>query len=200
MGGKFININSAGKFSMRVPKGTEGAVDRINKENKEVSELFFDFFTGTLKDIQVKEGSYGKQWEFKFDANGELYTLQLSYSNSFAKNILKMIQNVDVTKPFTMSPKAEMVDGKNKTSLFINQDGTPVKHSYTKENPNGMPPMKQIKVKGQIAWDDTEAIEFLENMAKTVILPQLGHVQSEVVVGLDDIKTKAEADAEDIPF
>lgn len=173
-GGKYININSAGKFSQRVSKDTEGSVSRINKEGKEVSELFFDFFEGILVDINTKDSPYGKNWEFVFDADGEKYTLQLSYSNSYAKNILKMIQNLDLSKPFKLTPKAEMVEGKNKTSLFINQNDVAIKHSYTKDSPNGLPPMVEKKVKGQKVWDDTEALEFLEEMVNTVIKPKLG--------------------------
>ena len=33
--------------------------------------------------------------------------------------------------------------------------------------------MKQIKVKGVMQWDDTEMMEFLENMVNTTILPKL---------------------------
>lgn len=199
--GKYISINSMGKFAQRVPKGTEGAITRINKENKEVSELYFDFFTGTLKNIKVTDSPYGKSWEFVFDAAGETYTLQLSYSNSYAKNILKMIQNVDLSVPFTLTPKAEMVEGKNKTSIFINQFDKPVKHSYTKDAPNGLPAMKQIKVKGQSVWDDTDALVFLEAMVAEKILPKLKG-GTDKASSLDDIKSEKELaeDSEEAAF
>jgi phosphoribosylamine-glycine ligase len=63
------------------------------------------------------------------------------------------------------------VDGKNKSSLFINQNGASIKHAFTRENPNGMPDMEQVTVKGQQVWDDTKRIEFLYNMVATTIIP-----------------------------
>lgn len=45
---------------------------------------------------------------------------------------------------------------------------------YTKEEPNGWPEMVQIKRKGKVEWDDTEQLEFIEDLVKTKILPQLG--------------------------
>ena len=38
--------------------------------------------------------------------------------------------------------------------------------AFTKDAPNGLPEMKQIKVKGKVTWDDSDMTEFLENVAK----------------------------------
>lgn len=171
-GGNFITI-LGGKFCQRVPEGTPGAVSRTNKLGKTVWEKFYDSFTAKLVNIRTQDGSYGKNWLFDYKDGGEVYHLQLSYSNSFATALLKMLPNVDVTKEMKLSPSVKEVDGKNKSSLFINQDGNPIKHAFTRENPNGMPDLKAVKIKGQDMWDDTERLEFLHNMVQTVILPKL---------------------------
>ena len=57
--------------------------------------------------------------------------------------------------------------------MFLNQNGTAVKWAYTKDNPNGCPSLKQIKVKGQSTWDDSDMMEFLEAMVNNDIIPQL---------------------------
>lgn len=171
-GGNYITI-LAGKFCQRVPAGTEGAVERINKIGNTVHEKFYDSFTGKLIDIKVRDGEYGKTWNFVFQDKKEPYTLQLSYSNSFSTAFLKMLPNIDLTKDMKLSPSVKEVDGKNKSSLFINQNGKALKHAYTREVPNGMPDMEQVQVNGQMVWDDSKRLAFLQNMVDTTIIPKL---------------------------
>ena len=171
-GGQYITI-LGGKFCQRVPEGTKDAVTRVNKVGKTVHEKFYSSFTGKLVAIRTQDGEYGKSWLFSFKDSGEIYNLQLSYSNSFATAFLKMLPNVDLSKEMKVSPSTKEVDGKNKSSLFINQNGKAIKHAYTREHPNGMPDMEQVTVKGQQVWDDTKRIEFLANMVQTTIIPKL---------------------------
>lgn len=170
--GKFITI-LGGKFCQKVPEGTQGAVTRTNKLGKTVTEKFYDSFTGKLVGIKTQDGTYGKSWIFSFKDSGDVYHLQLSYSNSFATAFLKMLPNVDLTKEMKVQPSVKEVDGKNKSSLFINQNGQSVKHAYTKDAPNGLPPMVQVTVKGEKIWDDTDRIEFLYQMVMDTIVPKL---------------------------
>lgn len=175
----FISI-LGGKFCRRVPEGTEGAVTRINKLNKTVHEMFYDNFTGVLTDIRIKESAdYGKSWEFVFDVNGESYIIQLSYSNSYAKAFLKMLPNIDLSQKISLTPSLKEVEGKPQSSLFVKQNGQNIKHAYTRENPNGMPAMVQIKVKGNDVWDDTDILVFLTDMVNKDIIPKLGKRQIE---------------------
>ena len=170
--GKFITILQ-GKFCQRVPEGTAGAIQRTNKIGKVVWEKFYDSFTGRLVGIKAQDGNFGKTWNFSFRDKGEIYTLQLSYSNSFATAFLKMLPNIDLSKEMKVSPSTKEVDGKMKSSLFINQDGKPLKHAYTREKPNGLPDMEQIVIKGEKVWDDTKRLDFLYNMVMTTIVPKL---------------------------
>ncbi len=172
-GGKYITI-MGGKFVVRVAEGTQGAVARVNKVGKTVHEVSYDSFTGKLINIRKRDSAYGPQFEFDFRDGGDVYTLQLSASSSPATNILKILPNADLTKEMKVQP-AEKVgeDGKKKSSIFISQDGITLKHKYTKDNPNGMPQMEEIVVKGQKVWDDTKRLEFLTAMMERDILPQL---------------------------
>lgn len=172
-GGKYITI-MGGKFIVRVAEGTQGAKSRVNKVGKTVHELSYDSFTGKLVNIRSRESNYGPQLEFDFRDGGDVYTLQLSASNSYATNLLKILPNVDLTKEMKVQPSEKIdADGKKKSSLFVSQDGVTLKHAYTKDNPNGMPPMEQITVKGQLVWDDTKRLEFLKAMVERDILPKL---------------------------
>lgn len=171
-GGQFINI-LGGKFSIRVPEGTEGSVARVNKEGKTVHEKYYDSFTAKLVGIKTQDSAYGKNWIFSFQDGGDVYQLQLSYSNSFAANLLKKLPNIDLTKEMKIQPSVKEVDGVKKSSLFVTQDGVSIKHKFTREEPNGMPEMEQIVVRGQSAWDDTKQLAFLFDMVQKEIIPKL---------------------------
>ena len=191
-GGNYFTI-LGGKFAIRVQEGTPGSVMRVNKVGKEVHEIYHDSFTGKLVGVRVKEDrGYGKQWEFDFQDQGKMYTLQLSYSNSFSTNILKMLPNVDLNKEMKVQPTQKMEDGKPKSSLFISQDGVTLKHAYTKDAPNGLPPMVQIMVKGTATWDDTDRLTFLEEMVNRDIIPNLP--KAKVVVNTPDVPVGAVAE------
>lgn len=172
-GGNYITI-LAGKFCQRVQKDTEGAIERVNKIGNTVHEKFYDSFTGNLVDIKVQDGTYGKTWNFVFQDKEEPYILQLSYSNSFSTALLKILPNVDLTQEMKLSPSVKVDEnGKNKSSLFINQGGKALKHAFTRDNPQGMPDMEQVTVKGVLQWDDTKRLAFLQNMVDTQIIPKL---------------------------
>jgi len=194
--GKYITI-LGGKFCEKVKEGTEGAETRVNKIGTTVHEIFHDSFTGKLIDIKVKDGEYGKSWNFHFLDEGEVYILQLSYSNSFSTAFLKMLPNIDLTKEMKVSPSVKEVDGKNKNSLFVNQDGVAIKHAYTMAEKNGMPDMEKLVVKGVEVWDDTKRLVFLQEMVDTQILPKLLGVGNVNPVA---VAPTAEAEAEAVEY
>jgi len=179
--GNFITI-LGGKLCQRVSEDTIGAVKRTNKLGNVVYEKFYDSFTGKLIDIKVQDGTYGKTWNFVFKDKEEPYTLQLSYSNSFSTALLKMLPNLDLTHEMKISPSVKEVDGKDRSSLFINQDGKTIKHAYSRENPNGMPDMEQVTVKGVLVWDDTKRLEFLDKMVHETIIPKLRAINGEAPI------------------
>jgi hypothetical protein len=200
--GKYISI-VGGRFCIRVPEGSEGAISRVNKIGKTVFEKYYDNFTGKLVGLKTTDGgAYGKQWVFSFQDSGEVYNLQLGYTNSFAKNILKMLPNADLTKEMKISPQTKVeADGTKKSSIFINQDGKALKHAYTKDAPNGLPPMTQVTVKGSLVWDDTDQMIFLEKMVNDTIIPKLGGaVVTSSKDSLDQAVEEIQAGAEEIPF
>ena len=193
--GNFITI-LGGRLCQRVAEVTEGAEKRNNKLGNVVYEKFYSSFTGKLIDIKVQDGTYGKMWNFVFKDKEEPYTLQLSYSNSFSTNFLKMLPNIDLSKEMKIAPSVKNVDGKDKSSLFVNQDGKSLKHAYSKDNPNGLPPMEQVTVKGVLVWDDTKRLEFLDNMVQTTIIPKLREMNGGTTVASPD----GEKTVEDVEF
>lgn len=191
---KFFTIYG-GKFSRKVDKDTEGAVMRTNKLGNTVYELYNDRFTGLLTNIRIKEGDeYGDQWLFDFLVEGNAYTLALPYASNFAIAILKILPNLDVTKEFTMEPSIKIENDKTFSTLFVNQDGTAIKHAHTRENPNGMPDLELVKIKGKDTWDNTKRIEFLKKNMEENILPTIKENNFKYKESVDKVVEPADFD------
>lgn len=172
-GGKYFNIYK-GKFAIRTSADDPKGIARVNKNEKTVHEIYHDSFVGKLLAIRTKTSeAYGRSWEFDFKDGQEVYTLQLPYSNGYATTFLKILPNIDLSQEMKLQPDMKIVDGKTRSSLFISQNGTTLKHAYTKDVPNGLPNMVQVMVKGQPVWDDTDRLAFLEEMVNRDILPKL---------------------------
>ena len=174
-GGRIVSI-VAGTFRVKVPEGTEGAITRENKEGKVVTELTFSELTGYIKNITTEESKYGKQIKFSIQADKE-YTLAMGYADGLTSSILKMLPNVDPTKPVTIRITKKMDDVKKKelTSIFLSQEDAPVKWAYTKAEPNGLPPFEKIIVKGKEQWDNTTQIDFLWKESAEKFVAKLGN-------------------------
>ncbi len=108
--------------------------------------------------------------------------------------------NIDAGKEITLSPWSKQIDGKTKTMLYLRHGQEDIKWGWTKDNPGNMPEMKQIKVKGQVVWDDSERQEFFEKHLNDIFLPQVKAVGS--VKKLDSYAAPApvEDPGDDLPF
>jgi hypothetical protein len=168
----FLQIAN-GKIVRQVKTKTENSVSRVNKLGREVHELFYDSITGEISDIATRESEYGKSWVVSIKSEGKLYKLEFNYSSGYATTFLKALPNVSFGHPVTLSPKLIIDGDKKKSVLFISQDGKGLKHYFTKDNPNGLPDLKKIKIKGKESWDDSDRMEFLEQYVKDNILPMI---------------------------
>lgn len=157
---------SDGKICRRVPSPTATSKERINKEGRQVHEEHYNGWSGKIVGIETRESDYGKDWQVKVQDDDGIAILSFKYSSGYASSFLKALPNIDMSKDVTLSPKVTIEGEKKRTILFINQDGKAIKWFYTRETPNGIPQMKQIKVKGVSTWDDSEMMEFLEGMVK----------------------------------
>lgn len=168
----FLSIAN-GKIVRQVKQKVENSVSRVNKLGREVHELFYDSITGVISDVTTRESEYGKSWVVSIKSEGKLYKLEFNYSSGYATTFLKALPNVDFTGVVTLSPKLIIDGDKKKSVLFISQEGKGLKHFFTKDNPNGMPDLKKIKIKGKESWDDSDRMEFLEEYVKMNIVPML---------------------------
>lgn len=166
----FLTI-SQGKFVRRVDESMPGAIPRTNKVGKVVHELFYTSLIGHIKDVTTKETDYGKFWVVKVVSPGseQVYQIDINYASGYAFTFLKALPNVDLQQNVEISP-ALIKDGEFTNSVvFLKQGGVPVKHYFTKANPNGMPERERIKVKGKETSDNTNQMEFLEKFVKNQV-------------------------------
>lgn len=163
-----------GKLCKRVPQPTKTSQTRVNKQGKTVHEEFYKGWKGRITAIEVREHKeYGKFWNVTLtDEDGDVI-IQMNYSSSFSQAFLKTLPNIDLKGDIVFTPSVKMEGDKKKSTVFINQHGKSVKWYYTKEDNKGLPKLKKIKVKGKESWDDSDILEFLEDMVKTDIVPKL---------------------------
>jgi hypothetical protein len=183
-GGYTFFTFSKGKFIQRVPEGTEGAVPRVleNGPNigKTVHEITFDTLEGQILQLEVSESQYGDKLEIYLDVTiegepEEIMKITLPFSSSYGKGFLKRIPNLDFSKDLVLKGYDIFNKEKSRNEYFLipRQDGK-IESAFTKENPNGFPQLKKIKVKGKDIWDDTEQLEFLKALIKSTNFIGLG--------------------------
>lgn len=197
----FYSISN-GKICRQFKNATEKSIERVTKTGKTVHEEFYDFMDGIIVNIDTKDSDYGKFWMITLQDETGNYVLQMPYSSGYSASFLKTLPNVDLSSKVKFIPKLTIEGDKKKTTLFINQHGKALKHAYTRENPNGLPELKKIRVKGKEQWDDSEMMEFLEKMVVDDILPQLKKSGGSVNVTIHDKVNipDTEEPVEDMPF
>jgi len=164
---------SDGKICRRVQSPTPSSIQRTTKDGRVVNEEHYNGWMGIITNITTRESDYGKEWNVTINDGIVTVILSFKYSSGYAASFLKALPNVKLSEPVTFTPKVTIDGDKKRTVLFLNQNGSAVKWAYTKDNPNGCPGLKQIKVKGVNTWDDSDMMEFLESMVNNDILPQL---------------------------
>jgi hypothetical protein len=198
---------SRGKFVKRVKEQTARSEERTlskgENAGKVVHEEKVDELTGELLDIRIEEHEqYGSFWEFVLDmtqndGEDDIAILKLQYSSGYAKDILKRLPNVDFSNDITLTGYCFTPKGKDKEKMGISLsqwNGSQDKKifpAYTREEPNGMPELEKVKIKGKMEWDDSAIMEFLEVMVEEDIKPNLS--------GLSNSKEKTEQQVEKVP-
>lgn len=174
---KYLSIGD-GKITKRVKEPTEKSTQRVLKNGNTINEEIYDAISGLIVDIQTQDHpSFGRFWNVTLQDGNENFILQMNYSGGYSSAFLKILPNVDLKMPVRIAPTMKMDGLKKKVGLFIMQNGIPLKHFYTKENPNGLPPMEKVKVKknGKMTeqWDDNNMMEFLEKYVVEKVQPKL---------------------------
>lgn len=199
----FLTISN-GKICKKVQKKTAISVERVNKNGVTVQEEYYKGWKGLITAIAVREHKdFGKFWNVTLTDDQGDAILQMNYSSGYANAFLKVLPNIDLSSDVVITPNLKMEGDKKKTTLFITQHGVPIKWAFTKDNPNGIPELKQVKVKGKLTWDDSDLMEFLENMVNTEIVPKLpkaGAVTAATAAAIYEPDEEEIGEKDDLPF
>jgi len=161
--GKFVSI-ADGKFKIKVPEGTEGAIIEIKEDGTKVPKLVFDKLTAVIKDIKAVDTEWGKKIEVAVDAQGNDYTISMSFASSYAITLLRNLTSDKfiASKAVELAPYSfETNEGgkeKKMIGISIKQDGEKLKSRF--ENTD-VPAWKEFMVNGTKTFDKTDQVEFL---------------------------------------
>jgi hypothetical protein len=187
---------SNGQLCRKFQSPTKTSKERVNKKGVTVNEEYYKGWKGRITGIAVQEHKeFGKFWNVTItDEQGDAI-IQMNYSSGYSAAFLKTLPNIDLDSDIVFSPSMKIENDKKKATVFISQHGKPVKWAFTKDDPNGLPELQKMKVKGKVTWDDSDIMEFLEKMVFTTIVPKLGK-GGDVDVPLPDEGEDLELEAE----
>ena len=172
---------AGGKIAKRVPEGTAGSIKCMSKDGTKIwYEERYASLSGYITDAfkRVSEQGYGDQLCIVLKDGDKEYQIQMPWSSRYSSGFFLSMPNIDAGKEITLTPWSKEIDGKTRTMLYLRHGQEDIKWGWTKDNPGNMPEMKQIKVKGQVVWDDTERQEFFEKHLNDIFLPQVKAVNS----------------------
>lgn len=179
---RFLTM-SYGKFTYRVDEDSEKdpgvrarVLEKGDNAGKTVYERVLQDFIGKLVEVRVEENKeYGDRWVLEIDVDNiegqvmeeaQRYVLKLNYSSGYANCLLDAFPNIKLDqriwfKGYDFQDKKE---NKRRVGFTMWQaaggKAVKVEKAYTKDEPNGRPELKKIKVKGKDTWDDSERLEF----------------------------------------
>ena len=178
---KYLSFMS-GKFVQRVDENTTGATPRVLEKGKNsgqtVHELHYDTYEGQIYKMQTEASEYGTRLHVFIDVStpeepDSKVKLSLPFSSGPAKGLLSRLPKLVLSKDVELKGYYIKNDNTGRYNAYLvpYQDGQKITPFYTKDEPNGLPQMKKIKVKGQDVWDDTEQLEFYQELINSTNWP-----------------------------
>jgi hypothetical protein len=169
-----VGVDSGKKRYLTIKDG------KLNERIDQNTQYDYGFIEGQIMNITFQEhAEYGKQIHLHLIDQQDYFVLQM-YLNSYpAKAFLMMLKNIDLRELLKISVRQTVDNNVKRIALFCSQDfGTPIKWYWNKEHQVGLPALVPIKTRnkqGQLVdgWDDTDRMNFLQEMVKNEIVPQL---------------------------
>jgi hypothetical protein len=138
-----------GKIVRRFKQPTKDTVTRTTKEGKVVHEEIYDGWNGRIAGIEFRDHKdYGRFVNVMINDGEATAILQMKQGSGYAMAFLKTLPNVDLQTDVKLSPSMKVEGDKKKTSMFINQHGEALKWAYTRDQPNGIPELRNTKPSG----------------------------------------------------
>lgn len=188
----FLSIYE-GRIKREVTKDTPNAFKRENQAGRIVYEKYYKSISGNLIRIQKRHhDDYG--WSYTLvireEKGDEDYYFSFPCSSRQTNGFFRRLPNIKLDQPIEI--KCGIYDEKPYLTVF--QNGEKVDYFWTQENPGKLPDMKELTVKGEKVWDDTDRIKFFDWCLETKINPML-----EVLYPADHIEPAPEPEPEEFP-
>lgn len=172
---------AGGKVIRSAKEDTPGAV-KVEKKNSQGQgtgefrwELHNDEISGKIIRFERKEQTFNGEVSYNLvvalyhAASDTRVNVQLKEGDRYWRGLMTRLPNVDLSEAITLSPydfKPE--DDGRKIGLNVSQRGEKIQPAFTKDAPNGLPPMQRVMFKGKERADFTEQDDWLN---KNVLLP-----------------------------
>lgn len=170
---------SDGKIAKKVKTEEQGAVKCASKDgSKTWWEHRYRSISGKIKSVQKKDSDmgFGSRLVIEIQDGPDYFNLEMPWSSRYSSGFFLTMPNIDVNKQIEFVPWMKEIDGKKKTMLYLRHEGEQdnIQWYWTKENPQGLPEMKKIRVKGTDVWDDTDRQDFFEAYLNDTFIKKLG--------------------------
>ena len=121
---------------------------------------------GVIKKVEfVMEEFEGRKIEkakFLIDDVGDWYILQMRTDSGYFRGFVNSLRSSTNPKGIVeVIPNIKKQDGKNpQTTCFVFQEGSALKHYFTKEFNGDYPELEKKEIKGQIVYDNYNQIQY----------------------------------------
>jgi hypothetical protein len=197
---------SSGKL-VRKAKENEVGTERVNKNGATVSEVFEDGWSGKVVELDSQSHpDYGDTLRITMNDGNEDAVLSCKLDGGYGIQFLKKMTNINYDNEVTLKPYyIEQKDdsgtptGKFRSFLGIYQGSEKIASSYSKDAPNGLPQLKELKVKGKVVWDNEEQMIFLSAKLEQ-LKAELAKRPAPINSDLDMTPVTNGPDEDDLPF
>lgn len=127
-----------GTFRRRVQEGTPGAVRREYETKDgakaEKFEMVIDALEGTIEEMGIHDGDFGRTLNIKLDPNSEGINpvLQFNVETNYGEDVLKKLPGADLSKPIKFRPFAftDQTNGKDVRGVELKQGDKSLKNYF----------------------------------------------------------------------
>lgn len=117
---------------------------------------------GRLLSCKLESTDFGDFLNLEIGDKDGNYELSIPVESRYFRDFMMRAPNIDVNNDMIINTYSfTNKEGKKVQGVRILQDDKPVDRFFTKENPNGLPPMVQKRKGKDLVWDSTEQVNFL---------------------------------------
>lgn len=134
----------------------------VVKQNGE--QVFYDQLTGIITNVEFMIDEYNdKQYEVlrvTLHDSDDKYLLKIRTDSGYFRGFVNALKMANITQPIVISPSSKEENGRTRTTIFLRQNGKPLKHAFTKDNMGDLPPVERVMVNGVEQWDSTKQLMY----------------------------------------